>query len=285
LKNYQELLQIKFLWILLILVLAGILISARVSSSLEQARTAASSLGGQYSVMEIPVSELMPNFGDLPDFSLYSNVDQLKGAFFSYIRPMVEYNNQIILQQRRALISIQEKFSDWESLASVEKEFILALAVEYKLGWEQKGAAETLNGLIRRVDQIPPALALVQAAKESGWGRSRFAIEANNLFGQWCYSMGCGLIPARRQEGATNEVQKFGSVAAAIYSYMNNLNTHSSYEELRSIRAEQQKNDGPVTAEALAEGLVYYSQRREAYVEEIRTMLIQYRNFSEVNGV
>lgn len=280
-KHNQELLQTKFLWVALILVLSGILVSTMVSTSIEQARTPTGSLVSRYALIDIAASESMPNFGELPDFSSYSNVDQLKGAFFSYIEPMVEYNNQIILKQRLALISIQERFSDWESLSSIEQGYILALSLEYKLEWNQQDAAENLLRLIARVDQIPPSLALVQAAKESGWGRSRFAVEANNLFGQWCYSKNCGLVPAQRQEGATNEVRKFESVAVAIYSYMNNLNTHSSYQELRSIRAEQQKSGNPVTAEALAEGLIYYSQRREAYVEEIQAMLIQYRKFSE----
>lgn len=278
-NNRQELLQTKFLWIVFIVVLAGILISSIVATSMEQARTPPAA----FALTEIPIFEPVPDFGELPDFSSYTNVDQLKGAFFSYIEPMVEYNNQVILRQRLALISIQEKFSDWESLAPVEREFILGLAVEYELEWNQQDAGEIMLGLINRVDQIPPSLALVQAAKESGWGRSRFAIEANNLFGQWCYSKNCGLVPVGRQEGATNQVQKFESVAAAIHSYMNNLNTHSSYQELRSIREEQRNNGEAVTAEALAEGLIYYSQRREAYVEEIRTMLIQYRDFSEAN--
>ncbi len=278
LKNYQELLETKSLWIILVIVLAGIGIASVVSTSVQQARAPSTH---QFATTEIPDFGSMPNFGELPDFSAYTNVDQLKAAFFSYIEPMVEYNNEVVLEQRRALLSIQGRSSDWDSLALLEQQFILALADAYKLDWNQQEKNEVLVSLLKRVDQIPVSLALVQAAKESGWGRSRFAVEANNLFGQWCYSSGCGLVPARRLEGATNEVQKFDSVAAAIFSYMRNLNTHNSYEELRSIRASLRDSGEPVSADALAEGLIYYSQRREAYVEEIKTMLIQYREFTE----
>ena len=120
---------------------------------------------------------------------------------------------------------------------------------------------------------IPNSLALVQAANESAWGTSRFARDANNYFGQWCFTRGCGLIPANRIEGAHHEVQRFSSPKESVASYLNNLNTHNAYAQLRSIRSNAVKNGEPITGYLLAAGLGKYSERGEAYIEEIRTMI------------
>ena len=116
-------------------------------------------------------------------------------------------------------------------------------------------------------------LALVQAATESGWGRSRFALEGNNLFGHWCYEPGCGLVPARRNQGAAHEVAAFDSISESVSRYLHNLNTHAAYAPLRAIRARLRQQDEPPTAMALADGLVLYSERRDEYVDEIKSVI------------
>jgi Bax protein len=114
---------------------------------------------------------------------------------------------------------------------------------------------------------------LAQAANESAWGRSRFATEGNNLFGQWCFSQGCGLIPNGRPEGATYEVAVFDTPLDSIRSYMMNLNSFHAYDELRKIRKERRDQGQMITGKALAEGLINYSTRREEYVKEIQLMI------------
>ena len=71
---------------------------------------------------------------------------------------------------------------------------------------------------------------------ESGWGESRFAQQGNNLFGEWCFTKGCGIVPSQRKEGATHEVRRFDSVDDALASYMHNLNTGHAYKALRVAR-------------------------------------------------
>jgi len=127
--------------------------------------------------------------------------------------------------------------------------------------------------LLARVDVIPPKLALIQAAKESGWGTSRFARSANNLFGEWCFSEGCGVVPASRSEGRRHEVESFDSVQDAIASYVRNLNSHPSYAPLRERRAALRAAGEAPTALALADGLGRYSERGEAYVQEVKSMI------------
>mgnify|MGYP002064425563 CR=1 FL=1 len=94
-----------------------------------------------------------------------------------------------------------------------------------------------LAELRRRVDTVPIRLALAQAAKESGWGTSRFARKGNNFFGQWCYDEGCGLVPRARGEGRSHEVRAFDSPGDSVASYLRNINTHHGYRELRHARA------------------------------------------------
>lgn len=233
------------------------------------------------------------DFGALPDFSTYSNVSLMKADFFDYLQPIVSYHNSLIKEQRFQLQVIYQRLVEEKDLRSQDREFLLQLSEQYdyelEAGWELKVEEalashpidRSIRQLLLKVDEVPLDLALVQAAKESGWGRSRFAIEANNLFGHWCYSQGCGLVPEQRTEGAAHEVRKFDSIAGAIGSYMNNLNSYYTYETLRLIRGGLRSAGDPVTGTALADGLIYYSQRREAYVDEIKVMIRQYHEFQQ----
>ena len=129
------------------------------------------------------------------------------------------------------------------------------------------------------MDIVPLQLALVQAAKESSWGRSRYAVQSNNIFGQWCFKQGCGVIPKERPAGARHEVRKFDSVSDAIRSYIHNLNSHYRYNNLREIRQSLRQNGQAIEGDELVDGLLFYSERRHQYVEEIRSMIRQLRFF------
>jgi Bax protein len=129
--------------------------------------------------------------------------------------------------------------------------------------------------LLKRVDTIPVSLALAQAANESAWGTSRFALEGNNLFGQWCYDEGCGLVPNRRRANASHEVQSFESIEAAVRAYFMNINTHDRYQGFRDLRFQMRSKEGELDPFALAWGLDGYSERGEAYVDEVQTIILQ----------
>ena len=130
-----------------------------------------------------------------------------------------------------------------------------------------------LKELDKRIGQIPESLALAQAAKESGWGTSRFSKQANNLFGQWCFTKGCGIIPARRSEGMTHEIRKFNSVGDAIEAYVKNLNTHRAYSSLREKRYSLLKEGKSPSGSELAITLTEYSERGAIYGEEVASLI------------
>lgn len=202
---------------------------------------------------------------DLPDFSGYTDIKQKKKDFFQFLLPLIRQANQQIKKERAYLLSLDQL----DKLAMVDVIELEHLMQRYEV--DGPITEDTRTSLLQRINTIPASLVLAQAANESAWGTSRFAKEGNNLFGQWCYSKGCGLIPKRRGHGQVHEVAKFDSVADSIASYMRNLNTQVAYEDLRRLRASRPN----ISGHDLAQGLLKYSTRREAYVHEIQLMIRQ----------
>jgi len=211
----------------------------------------------------------------LPDFSKYSDVSRKKKAFFEYLRPLVRQQNQKIAFERAYLDKLGNDLqtASYHNGATIRKLKRLAQAYRVTVG----DPIEMLAQLRLRVDLVPESLVLVQAANESAWGTSRFATKASNLFGQWCYSKGCGIVPNGRNEGARHEVRRFKSVKESVASYMRNLNSHEAYEALRQIRSDLRANGQKVTGSKLAQGLSRYSQRGSEYVNELTRMIRQNR--------
>ncbi|SCY84806.1 glucosaminidase domain-containing protein [Desulfoluna spongiiphila] len=205
----------------------------------------------------------------LPDFGAIPIVAEKKEAFFSFMRPIVEAENNAILALRHRLIELHEA----EDFGADEHAWISDLATTYKLSPFSPVATEDRESLLARVDMIPLSLALAQAANESAWGTSRFAREGNNLFGQWVFGEGKGMVPKNRTEGASHKVACFDSVADSVRGYLHNLNTLWAYEPLRDIRREQRSRGEEPDGESLAAGLVRYSSRGDAYIREIQQLI------------
>ena len=209
---------------------------------------------------------------DLPDFSGYQDTTEKKVAFFSFLYPRIVLANSRILIERDYLDSLANE------TALSKKEHTWLAAQSRRLRVEEEPGSPAQFALLRkRLDVIPPSLILAQAANESAWGTSRFALRGNNLFGQWCFSKGCGLVPLSRVEGASHEVASFPSPYHSVRAYIQNLNRHASYQGLRDTRLDDRESGDPLSGLALARGLVSYSERGEEYVDEIRSM-IRYNN-------
>ncbi len=209
----------------------------------------------------------------LPDFAAIEDVETLKREFFSFLAPQVDEVNARVREQRARLLALAEIIEQGKTPGWRDRRWLQALAQEYEVELDLDAPEQALALLRRRVDVVPAPLALVQAATESGWGRSRFAVEGNNLFGHWCYEPGCGVVPAQRPPGAHHEVAVFDSVRHAVRRYLHNLNTHPAYLPLRERREALRRQGQALETLALVDGLVEYSERREAYVEEIRSVL------------
>ncbi len=213
----------------------------------------------------------MPAFADdEPDFASFKDVKEKKKAFFGFMHPYVDIENAALLKDRERLISLRNEAV--EKLSDADREWIEDVAKSYR-SVSPLADANAWDQLLERVDVVPYPLVLAQSANESAWGTSRFARKGHNFFGQWCFTKGCGIVPSRRDTGVNHEVAVFSSARYSVRAYLKNINTGRVYAGLRKIRAKQRANGEALDAIALAGGLLKYSERGEAYVKEIRSMI------------
>ena len=205
----------------------------------------------------------------VPDKKPADSITEKKLAFFTMIKPLVEKENSLILADRKRLIELRQ--ARW--LTAGERKWLQALAGRYGVSVKGRLDEAAWQSLLARVDSVPVDLAVVQAANESAWGQSRFAREANNYFGQWCYEKGCGIVPAERAEGASHEVKRFASAQESVRAYLHNLNSSRAYAEFRRLRQATRQQGEAADAERLAMGLKSYSERGMAYVTTIQAMI------------
>ena len=230
-----------------------------------KARTV-SSANAAASISHAIESSLRPKVEQLPDFSSITDVKSKKSKFFNYLGSLSNTANNKVVQLRAELQRMHP-----QQLTQSQQHRLTRLSKSYKI--KTKKPTEQIDLLLRKIATIPAALVLAQAANESAWGTSRFATQGNNLFGQWCFSEGCGLVPRGRPEGANYEVRKFKDPQESVDAYIRNLNSHASYLGLRRIRECLIDEGQPVTARALSAGLISYSSRGVEYIDDIRSLI------------
>ncbi len=202
---------------------------------------------------------------DLPEVR---DVARRKGVFVRIVLPLALLENQRLLEQRR-LARLFLRYPP-ERLGPAYRDWLLRLMDEY--GVPKGDFARRGEALLRRLDAVPVPLVVAQAAMESGWGTSRFALEGNALFGQWTWD-GDGLRPSDAHPDATHKVRAFPDLRASVRAYLHNLNTGFAYREFRDLRARLRAEGRPLDAVLLARGLERYSARGMAYVAELQRML------------
>ena len=202
---------------------------------------------------------LLPN-----EIKMIENTQKRKEFFIQIILPLILKENNNIKLDRIRLFSIINKSNN----SALEKKW---LDKKYK----QYGVpSKDLTILKIRMDEIPVSLAIAQAAKETGWGTSRFAQEGNALFGQWTWS-GEGLKPKDSDKNEGHKVMRFNVLQASVRAYQRNLNTHSSYKAFRSARAQLRDKGKPLDSLILAKYLDEYAQTGDQYVEVLQKIIKQ----------
>ena len=192
------------------------------------------------------------------------NVKVRKKLFIQIILPLVIKENNNIRLDRRKLFSIINKSNNTKS----EKKWLKRKFKQYGV---QKNDLSTLKV---RMDEIPVSIAIAQAAKETGWGTSRFAQEGNALFGQWTWS-GEGIKPAAAGDNTTHKVMKFKVLQASVKAYHRNLNTHSSYRVFRKVRAQSRDEGKRLDSIILSEYLDKYAETGKEYVKILQKIIKQ----------
>lgn len=208
----------------------------------------------------------------LPDFAAEPTVQARKDAFFGFLEPLAEAENERVAQLREEIEGWQAQLAAGRSLSASTLERLAVISARYYVSVDLP-VPQQIEELLHKVDTIPMSLILAQAANESAWGTSRFALVGNNLFGQWCFSVGCGVVPESRPAGQIYEVRAFEHAGLSVRAYILNLNRHRSYADLRALRAERRAQGLAVTGIDLTPGLLAYSTRREEYVDELNAMI------------
>ena len=198
------------------------------------------------------------------EIKMIENTKKRKEFFIQIVLPLIVKENNNIRLDRKTLFSIINKSNNTKA----EKQW---LEKKYK----QYGVrSRDLSTLKIRMDEIPVSLAIAQAAKETGWGTSRFAQEGNALFGQWTWS-GEGLKPKDADEGKGHKVMKFNVLQASVRAYQRNLNTHRTYREFRKARAELRDLNKPLDSIQLSKYLNKYAETGNQYVEVLQKIIEQ----------
>lgn len=216
---------------------------------------------------------------DLPDFASIKDIKEKKIKFFSFMRPFINTENSKVLKEREFVVKMQSKFNEDIAFTKSEKSILNEMIIRYRVKNNDLSKAKTFNDLLLHVDIIPLQLALSQAALESAWGTSYFAREVNNIFGQWCFTPGCGVIPRKRPAGETHEVAKFESISLSVSYYLQFLNSHPLFSKLRKTRLKNRNNDEEPNAYKMAGGLSAYSAKGNKYVSELRSMINSNKNY------
>lgn len=204
-------------------------------------------------------------------------VIEKKRIFFRILAPIVLRINELIAVDRTRAKEIMEKRLAGEGVSFEDQTWLTETAVRYRV---IKSPADRFDSdlfpeLLLRIDVVPPSLSLAQAAIESGWGTSRFASEGSSLFGQWSWGKGMKPAEQRTESHGDHRMAAFGSTGEAAYAYALNLNTGDAYRDFRLKRSELRRQNLRISGNVLAETLIHYSERGQAYVDDVKTLIRQ----------
>ena len=198
-------------------------------------------------------------------------VAEKKLLFFRLLAPIVLYVNERILEERVRVEGLSRQLAQGRALSPADQAWLRELAGHY-----QVSAGDTAE-LLRRVDLVPPSLALAQGASESGWGTSRFADEGNSLFGQWSWSGGIKPKEQRTAAHGDYRIAAFESTGMSVASYALSLNSNAAYREFRAKREDLRRQGQPIRGLDLADTMIRYSERGQVYVNELKALMRQNR--------
>ncbi len=212
--------------------------------------------------------------GKLPyELKEIQSVKKRKELFIQIVLPLILEENNKILLDRKKLFAILNKNNNSKS----DNEWLTKKFNQYGI------PNKDIPTLKRRMDIIPPSMAIAQAAKETGWGTSRFALEGNALFGQWTYT-DKGIKPAAADAGTTHKVMMFNVLKSSVRAYTRNLNTHKSYRKMRYVRAIQRDNEEKLNSLILVDYLDSYAETGKEYTIILKK-IIEQNNLTDFDDV
>ena len=198
------------------------------------------------------------------DLNTLGDTKKKRELFIKIILPLVLSENDKITEDRKRLFKVLTK--NFNTIG--ERVWLKRRFKEYKI---KDG---DLSKLKMRMDIIPASVALAQAANESGWGTSRFALEGNALFGQWTWSKK-GISPKNQDSDKSHKILQFQVLKASVRAYKNNLNTHNAYKEFREARAQLRQEGAEIMGLELTKYLSNYASIGVKYVEILENIIVR----------
>jgi uncharacterized FlgJ-related protein len=202
-----------------------------------------------------------------------------KKSFIETLLPLIAYENQNIILERKRLFNIKNFLESNKTLSDKDIKYLNNISQKYRVVLKNKHKIDILDELLLKVDGIPNSIVLAQAVNESGWGSSRFAREYNALFGQYTYDENDGIIPSKREKGKKHLIKNFSSIDKSIESYFLNINTHYAYDKFRKIRSEIRNEKIKFSLNKLTDTLKSYAADK-SYVDTINS-IIKSNNFEQ----
>lgn len=200
------------------------------------------------------------------ELTTLKDADIKKELFISTMLPPILKVNEFILYERNRLLEIMSSIEMNGDASLDDLYWLRRKMLRYRM------EDFNIDELHSRMNIIPPSLALTQAAIETGWGASRFAQEANALYGQWTWNDETGMIPLERQSGENHSIKRFQNLISAVEGYALNLNTHTAYEDFRIVRSKS--SDGVIEVnDDLLFTLLYYSELGFEYVDNLSSIM------------
>jgi len=191
-----------------------------------------------------------------------------KTMFVKTVLPLVLQVNEQISEDRVRLKKLAALQKKGQHVAALDRLWLAVLSEQYHV------KRKNIRAILNHHDVVPPSLALAQAAIESAWGSSRFVREGNAMFGEWTFTdRHLGLVPQSRDKGKTHRIRAFATLYDSIYSYAVNLNKHRAYQEYRAMRTAMRNAGQTLDGLRLATTLHRYSQRGDAYVNDVQTII------------
>ena len=208
-------------------------------------------------------------------------VSEKKEIFYRFILPLAVHANEMVLDRRERMQQMDAKLAEGSKLSADDLAWLRGLAVTLRIAKSEKAdkmsdpdeLRQVIDKALYKLDVIPPGLVLGQAAYESGYGTSRFAVKGNALFGQWTYG-GKGLVPEQqRKELGDHRIAAYEWPFDSVRGYFINLSSHPAYEDFRRLRADMKAAGQPLSAMKLTEGLKSYSERGQKYVDTLKGII------------
>ncbi|MCX7123880.1 MAG: glucosaminidase domain-containing protein [Gammaproteobacteria bacterium] len=224
-------------------------------------------IGGVFYSPSIPFK---PNFASIEPLAIRQQI------FINFMVPKVQNANDAVLATRERVMGIISEWQNRGSVSGADRYWLYTTAYVYQIPHFKITHPKDVEDLLSRIDEVPASLVLAQSGDESAWGASRFATQADNFFGQHCFVAGCGVVPLKRAPGQTYEVQKFRNVQASVTDYIYNLNTNSSYQGFRDLRAKMRSENKPLAGFSLVSKLGNYSILGEGYIIMISNIIISH---------